>query len=119
MATGAMVEKALIVADQLKASGINVRVLEFHTLKPFDSAAVVKAAKETGAIVTVEDHSIIGGLGGAVAEVLGEECPVPMKRVGVPDIFGESGPSEELYTEYNMNIPHIVQAVKDVIARKA
>ncbi len=119
IATGAMVEKSLAVADQLKAEGINVRVLEFHTLKPFDSEAVIKAAKETGAIVTVEDHNIIGGLGGAVAEVLSEECPTLLKRIGVPDLFGESGPSEELYTEYGMNTPHIIQAVKDVIARKS
>jgi transketolase len=115
--TGAMVIKALEAAEQLKQAKINVRVLEIHTLKPIDREAVIKAAKETGAIVTVEDHNIIGGLGSAVAEVLSEDCPTIVKRVAIPDVYGESGSSEMLYEHYGMSVKHIVNAAKEVLKK--
>ncbi len=89
-----------------------------HTIKPIDREAIVKAAKETGAIVTCEEHSIIGGLGSAVAEVLVETVPVPMERVGIMDTFGESGTPDALLAKYNLTVADIVQAAKRVITRK-
>ncbi|ACX51621.1 Transketolase central region [Ammonifex degensii KC4] len=118
IATGIMVAQALEAAQALAAEGIEVRVLDMHTLKPLDAAAVVRAALETGAVVTAEEHNIIGGLGSAVAEVLGEECPVPLKRVGIRDVFGESGKPEELLKKYGLTPAHLVEAVKEVISRK-
>lgn len=112
-ASGILLAKALEAAKRLRAEGIGVKVIEIHTIKPLDEAAVVKAARETGAVVTVEDHSIIGGLGSAVAEVLGEQCPVPMKRIGVQDRFGSSGDPELLYAEHKMTVSDIVAAVKE------
>lgn len=116
--TGCMVLKALEAANKLREEGINAKVLEIHTLKPIDKDAIVKAAKETGAIVTVEDHNIIGGLGSAVSEVLTEEYPALLKRVAVPDLFGESGQSEELYKEYGMTTEDIINAVKEILNKK-
>ncbi|MGO0121943.1 transketolase family protein [Desulfothermobacter acidiphilus] len=118
IATGIMVSQALEAAQMLADEGLDVRVLDMHTIKPLDVAAVVRAALETGAIVTAEEHSIIGGLGSAVAEALGEECPVPMKRVGIKDVFGESGRPEELLEKYGLTPYHLAEAVKEVLARK-
>jgi transketolase len=118
-ATGIMVHIAKEAAEQLQAEGCNVRVLNIHTIKPIDKDAIVKAAKETGAIVTCEEHSIIGGLGSAVAEVLVENTPVPMERVGICDTFGESGTPKELLKKYGLTVDDVVLAVKKVIARKA
>ena len=118
IATGIMVSAALEAADLLAGEGIKVGVLDVHTIKPLDVKAVVGAARETGALVTAEEHSIIGGLGGSVAEVLGEHYPVPLKRVGVRDKFGESGPPTELLEKYGLTPAALVTAVKETMARK-
>lgn len=118
IATGILVADALKATEILQGEGINVRLLDMHTIKPLDEAAIIKAAKETGALVTVEDASILGGLGGAVAEVIGENYPVPVKRVGTKDRFGQSGTAEELKVEYEISANHIAQAVRDIIKRK-
>ncbi len=114
IATGAMVLKALQAASSLANEGINVRVIEMHTLKPIDSEAIINAAKETGGIITVEDHNVIGGLGSAVAEVLSENYPALLKRVALQDRFGESGDSEALYDYFEMNTQHIIKAAKEM-----
>jgi transketolase len=118
IANGVMVSLALDAADELAAGGIQARVLDMHTIKPLDGEAVRAAAAETGAIVTAEDHSIIGGLGGAVAEYLAEHTPVPMARVGLPDVFGRSGDPAELFPMYGMAVADIVTAAKRVVARR-
>ena len=118
IATGVMVAPARRAADELTQAGLSARVLNMHTIKPIDKAAIVKAAQETGAIVTCEEHSIIGGLGSAVAEVLVENSPVPMERVGVMDTFGESGTPDALLQKYNLTVADVVQAAKRVVSRK-
>ncbi|WP_085832926.1 transketolase family protein [Clostridium merdae] len=117
-ASGILLSKAMEAAKRLRAEGIGVKVIEIHTIKPLDEEAIIKAAKETGAVVTVEDHNIIGGLGSAVAEVLSEKIPTPMKRIGVQDRFASSGDAELLYAEHKMSVPDIVFAVKDVMSKK-
>ena len=119
IATGAMVSRALDAGEILAKDGIKARVINMHTIKPFDDDAVIKAAKETGAIVTVEDHNILTGLGGAVAEVVVENYPVPMKRIGVPDIFCAIGHFEELVAKYHMDTPDIVKAAKELLKKKS
>jgi len=118
IATGIMVAAALEAAEHLEKKGIKIRILDMHTIKPLDVEAVIKAARETGALVTAEEHSIIGGLGGAVAEVIVENYPVPLKRVGIPDRFGESGSPAELLEKYGLTPGFIAAAVEEVIARK-
>ncbi len=118
VATGIMVDEALSAEKMLKAEGISARVINIHTLKPIDSEILINAAKETGAIVTVEEHNIIGGLGSAVSEVISEEKPVPVIRVGVKDTFGESGKPEELLKAYGLKDVNIVDAVKKAINLK-
>jgi transketolase len=118
IAMGVMVALALDAAEALAGQGIQVRVLDMHTVKPLDGAAIEQAARETGAIVTAEDHTILGGLGGAVAEYLAEHTPVPMVRIGMPDIFGRSGDPAELFPMYGMAVPDIVAAARRVLARK-
>ncbi|HOJ77510.1 MAG TPA: transketolase family protein [Bacillota bacterium] len=118
IATGIMVEKALAAAETLNQKGITVRVLNIHTIKPIDAAEIIKAAWETGAIVTAEEHSVIGGLSSAVAEVVVQNHPVPMEFVGVKDRFGQSGKPAELLEEYGLTAAKIVEAVEKVIARK-
>ncbi len=118
IAAGTMVVQALDAAEVLAKEGIKARVINMHTIKPLDEEAVIKAAKETGAIVTVEDHNILGGLGAAVAEVVVENCPVPMKRIGIPDVFCSIGHFEELIEKYKMTAPYVVEAAKGVIGRK-
>lgn len=118
-ATGLMVNEALMAADQLAGEGINARVLNIHTIKPLDTEILCKAARETGAIVTAEEHSIIGGLGGAVAEALSACCPVPVLRVGVEDTFGASGPAVEMLKVYGLDAAHIAAKAKQAIACKA
>ncbi len=113
-----LVVQALIAADRLADQGVDVRVIDCHTLKPLDKTVVLNAAKETGAIVTAENNVKYGGLGSAVAEVLVENFPVPMKRVGVRDTFAESGPYLELIDKYGLTAPYITEAVRSVIARK-
>jgi len=113
-----MVSQALVAAERLARKGMSVRVIDCHTLKPLDEEAVIKAAKETGAIVTAESNIIFGGLGSAVAEVLVENHPVPMKRIGMGDTYAESGPYLELLKKYGMSAEHIVAAVEEVVARR-
>ncbi len=118
IAAGIMVAKALEAASRLADDGIGARVIDMHTIKPIDHEVIVKAARETGAMVTAEEHSIIGGLGSAVAEVLVEEHPVPMLRVGVKDEFAESAPAEELLAKYGLTTSSILNAAREVIRKK-
>jgi len=118
IACGIMVSAALEAAEQLANQGVSVQVLDVHTIKPLDVEAVVEAARTTGAVVTAEEHSINGGLGGAVAEALVENYPVIMRRVGVRDTFGESGKPQELLEKYGLTAPDLVRAVHEVLQRK-
>ena len=118
VATGLLVNEAVIAADMLKEEGIDARVINIHTIKPLDREIIVKAAKETGAIVTAEEHSVIGGLGSAVAEVVTEECPVPVVKLGVYDTFGKSGPADKLLDIFGLRAKDIVVKVKEAIAKK-
>ena len=118
IANGVMVTAALEAAKTLATEGIQARVINMASVKPLDAAAVVSAAKETGAIVTCEEHSIIGGLGSAVAEVLAEQAPAPMERVGVKDTFGESGKPKELLAKYGLTAADVAEAARRVVARK-
>jgi len=118
VACGIMVPAALEAAAALAGEGVEAGVLNVHTVKPLDVEALVAAAKATGAVVTAEEHSIIGGLGSAVAEALGEHYPVPLKRVGIRDVFGESGAPGELLVKYGLTPRDIVAAVKEVLGRK-
>ncbi len=118
IATGLMVNEAIEAAKTLEAEGISVELINMHTIKPLDKEAVVKAAKKTGCIVTAEEHNIIGGLGSAVAEVVAEECPVPVIRVGVNDEFGKSGPAVELLHLYGLDAENIVAKAKIAISKK-
>jgi len=113
--TGIMTPKAVEAAEELAKEGISARVLDIHTIKPLDTDLIIKAAKETGRIVTCEEHSVIGGLGGAVSEVLAEACPVKIKMVGQQDTFGESGDPDALLEKYGLTAADIVKAVKGVI----
>ncbi|MFH1387256.1 MAG: transketolase family protein [bacterium] len=118
IACGLMVSAALDAADKLKGEGINIRVVNMHTIKPIDKDLIIRCAAETGAIVTAEEHSIIGGLGGAVTEIVVENKPVPMARIGMRDVFGESGKPEELLVKYGLTAEEIAKAVKAVIKKK-
>jgi len=118
-ACGILVAEALQAARQLSEKGIRAAVLNVSTLKPLDEEAVVALARQTGAVVTCEEHNIIGGLGSAVAEVLGEKCPVPLERVGVRDVFGQSGKPAELLEHYGLTAAHIAAAAERALARKA
>jgi len=118
IATGIMVAEALSAADILEKEKVDARVINVHTIKPIDEGVVMKAAKETGAIVTAEEHSVIGGLGGTVAEILVEHIPVPVLRVGIRDRFGESGTAGELLEKYGLTTRDVMNAVQDVVKRK-
>ena len=118
IANGLMVPDALTAADMLAEEGINARVINIHTIKPIDEDIIVKAAEETGAIVTAEEHNIIGGLGSAVAEVLAEKCPTPLVRVGINDKFGKSGKPAQLLKEYGLTPENIAAKAKEAIAKK-
>jgi transketolase len=113
-----LVAHSLVAAERLAGEGLSVRVIDCHTLKPLDVGAVLQAAEETGAIVTAENNVIFGGLGSAVAEVLVENLPIPMERIGVRDTFAESGPYLALIDKYGLSTPHIARAVRRVAARK-
>lgn len=115
IATGLMVGEAVKAAKALEAQGIDARVIDMHTVKPLDEALVLKAAKETGRIVTVEEHNIIGGLGEAVAAYLSEVCPTPVTRIGVNDVFGHSGPAVDLLKEFGLSAENIEATVKKVL----
>jgi len=118
MACGYMLAESIKAHAELEKEGISARLIDMHTIKPMHKDTVIAAAKETGALVTVEEHSIIGGLGGAVAEVLTDEYPVPLKRVGIKDRFGKSGDSKDLMLRYNLTPKDIVHAAKEAIAAK-
>ncbi|NPV53458.1 MAG: transketolase family protein [Firmicutes bacterium] len=119
IACGVMVAPALEASDELARDGISARVLNLHTIKPVDREAIEAAAKETGAIVTAEEHNIMGGLGSAVAEVVVSTMPVPVEMVGIKDVFGQSGKPAELLEHYGLTSGNIVEAAKRAIARKA
>jgi len=115
IANGYMVSQALDAAEILAGEGIEARVINMHTLKPLDREAIIRAAKETGRIVTAEEHQLAGGLGAAVAEVVVQTYPVPMRMIGMPDSFGESGTPEELLTKYGMTAEKIVTAARSLL----
>lgn len=118
IATGEMVYYALMAAEKLEQSNISTRVINVHTIKPLDTKCILKAAEETRAIVTVEDHQIAGGLGSVVTEVVSADFPVPVKIVGIDDKFGESGEPEELMKKYGLTVENITKAVTTVIRMK-
>ncbi|MBQ5331403.1 MAG: transketolase family protein [Oscillospiraceae bacterium] len=118
VATGLMVNEALIAADKLLEEGIKARVINIHTIKPIDRELIVKAAQETCAIVTAEEHSVIGGLGSAVADVVTEEYPVPVYKVGVNDEFGHSGPAVELLKQFGLCADNIADKVRKALGNK-
>ena len=118
IATGLMVNEALIAAENLKAEGIDARVINMATIKPIDKDIIIKAAKETGVIVTAEEHSVIGGLGSAVADVVCENYPVPVLKVGVEDKFGGSGPAVEMLKLYGLTAENIAEKAKAAVALK-
>jgi transketolase len=118
IACGVMVSEALRAADMLAKENIQARVLNMHTIKPIDADAIIKAAKETGAIVTAEEHQIFGGLGSAVAEVVTQNTPVPIEMIAVKDSFGESGKPEQLLEYFGLKDKNIVEAAKKVLKRK-
>ncbi len=115
IATGIMVNEAVSAAEELAKEGIDVRIIDMHTIKPIDREIIIKAARETGKIVTAEEHSVIGGLGSAVAEVVVQECPVKMAFVGQHDTFGESGKPDELKVKYGMTAADIARSVKSLL----
>ena len=117
IATGLLVGEAVKAADALKAEGISVRVIDMHTIKPLDKELVLKAAKETGKIITAEEHNVIGGLGDAVASVLAEELPTPLVKIGVNEEFGYSGPATELLKEFGLCASHIQEVVKKTLGK--
>lgn len=112
IATGLCVNSALEAAELLKADGIEARVINIHTIKPIDAELIIAAAKECGRVVTVEEHSVIGGLGSAVCDVLSENAPTPVKKIGVNDVFGESGPAVKLLEKYKLDGKGVYEQVK-------
>ena len=118
IANGLMVDEALKAYDILRSEGISARVINMATVKPLDTEAVIAAARDTGAIVTAEEHSVIGGLGGAVSEVTGETCPVPVVKLGVNDVFGFSGPASALLDAFGLRAVNIAEKAKAAIALK-
>ncbi len=118
IATGMMVQLALKAREVLASEGVSVRVIDMHTVKPLDEALVLKAAKETGCIVTSEEHSIIGGLGGAVAEFLSENCPTVLVRHGVNDEFGRSGTAAAVLEAYELTVEGLCKKVREALAKK-
>jgi len=118
VSTGMMTPEALIATDILVDQGIDVRLVHLHTIKPIDKDILLKASIETGHIVTVENHSIIGGLGGAVAEVLSESAPALIKRIGIEDTFGESGSLNDLFCKYGLTAENIVKEVRNLLEKK-
>lgn len=113
VATGLCVSSALEAVEKLAADGIDAKIINIHTIKPLDEELIVAAAKETGKVVTVEEHSVIGGLGSAVCDALAEKCPVPVKKIGVQDVFGESGPAAALLAKYKLDGEGVYEQVKE------
>jgi transketolase len=118
IACGALVHRALLAAKDLDEKGMGSIVINLHTIKPLDTETIIECAKKTGAVVTVEEHQIAGGMGSAVAEYLAQNCPVPIEFIGVHDQFGQSGTMNELIAHYKMDTPDIIEAAKKAIARK-
>ena len=118
LACGPLVYQSLVAAKELEKEGIKVRVINNHTIKPMDVTTIMKAARDCGAIVTVEEHQVMGGMGSAVAEVLAKHYPVAIEMIGMQDTFGESGQPEELLEKYGMSVSKIKEAVRKVISRK-
>lgn len=118
IATGLCVLESLKAVDELKNEGKSVRLINIHTIKPIDRDIIVKAAKETGRIITVEEHNVIGGLGDAVCAVTSAECPVPVRRIGVNDRFGYSGPAKELLDIFGLTAPNIKKVIEEELAKK-
>jgi transketolase len=116
IATGLMVSESIEAYEVLKGLGISARIINIHTIKPLDEEIIIKAAKETGKIVVVEEHSVIGGLGDSVASVLAESLPVPVKKIGVEDMFGYSGPALELLPKFGLCKDNIVKTVKEFLS---
>lgn len=115
IATGLVVSEALAAVRELETQGIQARLINIHTIKPIDRDIIIKAAKETGRIVTVEEHNVIGGLGDSVCAVTSEECPVPVTKIGVNDCFGHSGPAKELLKEFGLCSENIVKVVTGLL----
>lgn len=115
VANGMMVSKAIKAAEILKTEGINARVIDIHTIKPLDEEILIKAATETKGIVTVEEHNVLGGLGGAVCEVLAQKCPTKVLRIGIEDKFGQSGKADELLSLYGLTVENIVSRAKEIM----
>ncbi|MFP3040977.1 transketolase family protein [Treponema primitia] len=118
IATGLMVQESLKAAELLEKEGVHARIIDMHTIKPIDAELILKAASETGAIVTAEEHNIIGGLGSAVCEVVSAEHPIPVVRVGVNDVFGRSGDAKALLIQYGLSPENLVKQAKIAISKK-
>ena len=116
IATGLVVNEALKAVRELEAEGISARLINIHTIKPIDREIIAKAARETGRIITVEEHNVVGGLADAVCQVLAEECPVKVTKIGVQDCFGYSGPAWELLDKFGLTQPHIAKVIREVVA---
>lgn len=116
VATGLMVAAALEAAEKLAGNGVSAEVINIHTIKPLDGDLIIKSARKTGRVVTCEEHSVIGGLGSAVCDALSEHCPTPVKKVGVQDVFGESGPAVDLLAKYGLDAAGIERAVSEFLA---
>ena len=118
IASGLVVNEALKAVKALEAEGIRARLINIHTIKPIDREIIIKAAQETGRIVTVEEHNVIGGLADAVCQVVTDACPVKVTRIGVQDEFGHSGPAWELLDEFKLTAPHIAEVVRSAVNEK-
>ena len=116
VACGLMVQSALEAAERLAADGISAEVIDMHTIKPIDADLIVESAKKTGRVVTCEEHSVIGGLGSAVCDVLAERFPVPVRKLGVNDVFGESGPAVDLLHKYGLDADGVEAFVREFMA---
>ncbi len=117
IATGLMVAETVEAGKALAQQGIDARIINIHTIKPIDREIIVKAARETGKIITVEEHSVIGGLGSAVGDVVLEECPVPVIKIGVKDVFGHSGPAKDLLKEFGLSAENIAAVAKAAVGK--
>ena len=117
VACGLMVQAALEAAEALAAKGVSAEVIDMHTVKPLDEELLVASAKKTGRVVTCEEHSVIGGLGSAVCDALAEKCPVPVRKVGVNDVFGESGPAVDLLAKYGLDAAGVERQVLDFLGK--
>ena len=117
IANGLMVAEAINAADELKAQGIDAEVINIATIKPLDTELIVKSAKKTGKVITVEEHNVIGGLGEAVCSALSECCPTPVKRIGINDVFGHSGPAKDLLKQFGLSAENIVKETKEFLGK--